>query len=357
MMPDLVRGPAPRKISFAVSLPHSVLATASLLCAAPAFEGLGDWLLEARVLLPHDLLAELCLLVTFPGGYQRFTGELAARLTGEAEPGSFERMLDRLRALSGDQYQQMALRALAKGSPAAPSGSDLWDLLSDRTSCAEYLSRIESDWAPEAIASLVFDGAQFKQRVLTALSRFWHECYAKEYAATRPLMERSVTYQKAQSHSPRFEDLFVNITGRLVPDTISSLIDGVDEIRFIPSCYVGPYVAYTHQDSLLIIYYNCRSTPASTAKPSAGDRAGLYPPLKALADETRLQILTLLHGQECYAQEIVDQLGLSQPAVSRHLNLMATAGVLSIRREGNTKYYTINTQTLAQLARALQTFL
>jgi DNA-binding transcriptional ArsR family regulator len=43
--------------------------------------------------------------------------------------------------------------------------------------------------------------------------------------------------------------------------------------------------------------------------------------------------------------------------VSRHLNLMATAGVLSIRREGNTKYYSLNSQTLAQLADALRWFL
>jgi DNA-binding transcriptional ArsR family regulator len=81
--------------------------------------------------------------------------------------------------------------------------------------------------------------------------------------------------------------------------------------------------------------------------------AALYPPLKALADETRLQILALLRDRELYAQEIVDRLHISQPAVSRHLNLMVAAGVLNIRREGNAKYYAINRDVLADLARAL----
>ena len=84
------------------------------------------------------------------------------------------------------------------------------------------------------------------------------------------------------------------------------------------------------------------------------DGASLYPPLKALADETRLQILALLQGRELYAQEIVDQLDISQPAVSRHLNLMAAAGVLTIRREGNAKYYSVNAETLARVADALR---
>ncbi len=356
-MPDLVKGLAPRRIQFLVSLPHSLLATASLICATSRFEGLGDWLREARALMPPDLLTELCLLVTFPGRYQRFTGELAAVLPADAGQLSFEQMQDRYRALSGDQYQQMALRALRKGFSPPPSTSELQELLEEPASAAEYLSHIGTSCPSETISQLVRDGEKLKQRVLATLSRFWHECYAQEYAGTLPLMERSVAYQRKQKHSPRFQDLFVSVTGRLVPEVISGLVDSVETVHFVPSCYVGPYVAYTHHENHLIVYYNCRSTPASTTTAAAGWRAGLYPPLKALADETRLEILALLHGRERYAQEIVDQLGLSQPAVSRHLNLMATAGILSIRREGNTKYYSLNVQTLAQLAGALSSLL
>jgi hypothetical protein len=203
---------------------------------------------------------------------------------------------------------------------------------------------------------LLRDGEQLKQRVLTTLTRFWHECYSQEYAVTLPLMERSVAYQSQQPHVTQFHDLFASVTGRLVPEIISDLVESVETVLFVPSCYVGPYVAYTRHDDQLNVFYNCRPTPASEAAPAPGITTGLYPPLKALADETRLAILALLHGREYYAQEIVERMGLSQPAVSRHLNLMATAGVLTVRREGNTKHYSVNTEKMAQLANALRTF-
>jgi DNA-binding transcriptional ArsR family regulator len=141
------------------------------------------------------------------------------------------------------------------------------------------------------------------------------------------------------------------VTGRLLPEGLVERLPSIRGVTFIPSCYVGPYVAYTVHADQLVLYYNCRSTPSG---PTVSDGTALYPPLKALADETRLQILALLQGRELYAQEIVDHLDISQPAVSRHLNLMATAGVLDTRREGNVKYYSINSETMSFLASALR---
>ena len=71
-MADLIAGLSPLPIRFSCSLAHSVLATASLLCAAPRFEGLGDWLRETRARLPVELCGELCTLIGFPGRHQRF---------------------------------------------------------------------------------------------------------------------------------------------------------------------------------------------------------------------------------------------------------------------------------------------
>jgi hypothetical protein len=203
------------------------------------------------------------------------------------------------------------------------------------------------------VAALLRNGQDLKTRLLAALNRFWHEIYAAEFQTTQPLMARSVLHHRAQHHGPVFAETFAAITGRLMPEGIVSLLPEITKITFIPSCYVGPYVAYAHYDDHLILFYNCRSTPSS---PAVVDGAALYPPLKALADETRLQILALLLGRELYAQEIVDHLDISQPAVSRHLNLMAAAGVLQIRREGNAKYYAIDGETMVRLADALRTY-
>ena len=82
----------------------------------------------------------------------------------------------------------------------------------------------------------------------------------------------------------------------------------------------------------------------------------LFPPLKALADETRLQILSILNGRELYAQEIVDRLDISQSAVSRHLQLMVSGGVLNARKEDSMKYFSVNEEMLSALAGRLKRF-
>jgi len=351
-MPNLLQGPSPLKVEYQVSLPHSVLATMGLLCAAPYFEGLPDRLWEVRNRLPADLLAELCLLVTFPGRYQRFTSELMGRIPGGMAGIDFERLIDHLQAIPGIHYQLIALRALARGGTPPPPVAELADLLHRPDAWAAYLDGIESEIPPETVADLVHDGQELKRRLVAALSRFWQVAYAAEFEATRPLMERSVAHWRAQPHNPIFHDTFVAVTGRLVPETIEELLPDISRVTFVPSCYVGPYVAYSDHDQDLIIYYNCRATPLEAG---VGGEIALYPPLKALADETRLQIISLLRGQELYAQEIVERLDISQPAVSRHLNLMAAAGVLNIRRDGNAKYYSVAGEKLVRLADAIRT--
>jgi hypothetical protein len=352
-MPELLEGPTPLSVNYIVSLPHSLLATASLLCAAPRVEGLGEWLREARARLPADLLTELELLITFPGRYQRFTGELLAHLPASAPEMTFDSLLEHLQAMPGAAFQEVALQALARGATPSPKPGEVLNLIDRPAEWAAYLESVGSEAAPEAVTSLVRDGQAFRRRVLEGLDRFWRQIYAEEYETTRPLMERSVFRHRARQYGADFQDLFTAATGRLIPERIVELLPSIRNVTFIPSCYVGPYVAYTHQAHNLVLFYNCRATPAS---PVITGGAALYPPLKALADETRLQILALLQGRELYAQEIVDQLDISQPAVSRHLNLMATAGVLSMRREGNVKYYSINAETLAHLASALRAY-
>ena len=349
-MADLIEGLSPLRTSFSCSLAHSVLATASLLCAAPRFEGLGDWLRETRARLPTDLCEELCTLIGFPGRHQRFTGELVARLPVEAFDATFDELLAVLEAIPGADYQTIALRALARGATPAPSPGELLDLMEDRSEWAAYLEQAGSEVAPAEVTALVRDGKRVKARVIEALARFWREAYAEEYHSTRALMERSVARSEARYRDTGFRETFTAVTGRLVPEPIADLLPGISHVVFMPSCYVGPYVAYTQSGENLYLYYNCRSTPASE---TTVDVTSLYPPLKALADETRLQILTLLQGRELYAQEIVEQLDISQPAVSRHLNLLATAGVLRIRREGNARYYSVDGETLRRLASAL----
>jgi ubiquinone/menaquinone biosynthesis C-methylase UbiE len=55
----------------------------------------------------------------------------------------------------------------------------------------------------------------------------------------------------------------------------------------------------------------------------------------ALADPTRLRILSLLRAMELSVGEIAQALGQSQPRVSRHVKILADAGIAERRKEGS----------------------
>jgi ArsR family transcriptional regulator, arsenate/arsenite/antimonite-responsive transcriptional repressor len=64
---------------------------------------------------------------------------------------------------------------------------------------------------------------------------------------------------------------------------------------------------------------------------------------KALADETRLQIMALLlHSDELCVCDCMQVLAISQSKASRHLRYLANAGLVEDRREAVWVYYRIS---------------
>jgi ArsR family transcriptional regulator len=62
---------------------------------------------------------------------------------------------------------------------------------------------------------------------------------------------------------------------------------------------------------------------------------------QALADPTRLRVVALLRIMELSVGELAHILGQSQPRVSRHLRILADAGVLERRKEGSWVFLTL----------------
>ncbi|WHO40061.1 metalloregulator ArsR/SmtB family transcription factor [Sphingobium sp. AP49] len=56
---------------------------------------------------------------------------------------------------------------------------------------------------------------------------------------------------------------------------------------------------------------------------------------RALADPTRLRVLHLLRAMELAVGEVAQAVGQSQPRVSRHIRILAEAGLIERRKEGN----------------------
>ena len=68
----------------------------------------------------------------------------------------------------------------------------------------------------------------------------------------------------------------------------------------------------------------------------------------ALADQIRVDVVTLLlQGERCVC-ELMDELDLAQSRLSWHLKTLSDAGIISGRREGRWNYYSLNADVLAE---------
>ncbi len=62
---------------------------------------------------------------------------------------------------------------------------------------------------------------------------------------------------------------------------------------------------------------------------------------KALADESRLRIVSVLAQGDFNVNELIEILRMGQSRISRHLKILADSGLVTNRREGNWIYYSL----------------
>jgi ArsR family transcriptional regulator len=91
-----------------------------------------------------------------------------------------------------------------------------------------------------------------------------------------------------------------------------------------------------------------------TAPLGAEERAALAERFKALADPSRVAILSMLSAaEECCVCVLTEQLELSQPTISHHLRVLREAGLVEASRRGTWAFYRLVPAALEELRSAL----
>jgi DNA-binding transcriptional ArsR family regulator len=78
--------------------------------------------------------------------------------------------------------------------------------------------------------------------------------------------------------------------------------------------------------------------------------------LQVLAEPSRQAILDVLRDGEQPVGELVTRLGMSQPAVSKHLRVLRDAGMVTVRVDAQRRLYRIRSEPLAELEEWLASY-
>ena len=364
VFPELLTYAPTVTAEFHLSLPQDLITSLRLLQAVDAFEGLSEWVYQTAAVLPDDFRSELLLL-----GYPikwcfRRQDSLIWRLS-PAHPAhtawqAFRIYLD---VTPAEEFQRVLLLNLAHEAdqPGPPTDPDTNALRQMMTT----VRRLEQEkWGQafvdlpddEPLIRLMQTPQQLKAQLIALLTRFWDEYYHQDFEAHRQALARSVAYHRRQTYLRGFTELFRQVTGRALSPTtrdyVQEYLGRIDRVIFSPCAHLGLYFQITLSFPTLIVAFNYRTTPAQATDAKA--TIELFPPLKALADETRLHILSLLQEREMYAQEIVEAVGLSQSTVSRHLQLLERTEVVTTRQMRGMKFYSINRASGRAILGALQ---
>jgi len=78
-------------------------------------------------------------------------------------------------------------------------------------------------------------------------------------------------------------------------------------------------------------------------------------PWKAVADDSRRQILLLLKNKEMTPSEIAGHFDFTFPAVSTHLRILREANLITEEKQGKNRFYSLNKKQTLEMMKFFET--
>ncbi len=360
-MPKLSQPATPAtQVEFVASVPLDLMNAMYFTSLVEGAEGIEDWPAQVRKEMDPALLAELDFLYTFPRGQPGVMGVLTDRLLAHPEAwadiDALTRFVGNLPLGVGKLPDDLGIQGLACYSVCSPFGyaeQEIDPLAHPREALIEAMEKGNGDM--EAALAVYDRPEELRARMLALIERFYEEHYRHDLPRRLPSLERSV----ATHRSRPVED--VNRLARELTGRTNSCLEGACEgpytkLIFVPSLDMGPYVSCADIPPIHGLFYPCEAEFVGAPPEEAEETRRLARIHKALGDEQRLRMLHLLREREMYAQEIVERTGLQQSVVSRQLAFMSAVGLLSARREGNMKFFSLNPEMQEELRKTLELF-
>ena len=310
--------------------------------------------------LPEDLRDELRTIIS---GSRYMPGVFEVGLTGDLP--TFADELEQFRAIDLTTFtheMSLALGGLGCGAMSFDPA-----VLDDPGYVDQVLAnaRATSEHRARTAAELFDDPAAFQVRVTTMLERYWTLAFEDEWERVRPRIEAEVTdgaRTLVTQGMPGLVEEFLP-EGRWDPDATEIVVerewDGTCDVAdrggmlFVPTVYGWPRVMIELAEPWPVsIFFPLRELRQPEV-PHASDHE-VADGLRALGDETRLQITRLVAEEPRSTKELATLLSLSESAVSRHLKTLASAGVVDSQRDGYFVLYRLVPERIGALGGALR---
>jgi DNA-binding transcriptional ArsR family regulator len=199
-----------------------------------------------------------------------------------------------------------------------------------------------------------------QQMIVNHLRWFWNEHLAQEWERTELLLRESVkAFQKTNLHNMNRLEAARYVTGQdLNTEKWEQTLEHADQIIFMPNPHIGPYVTRLYRGNDVVLVFGARLPEDADVRIPELDRADIVTRMSALSDDTRLRILQMIaEGGELRSQDIIEEVGLSQPSISRYLTQLTATGYLQERRVNGSKAYALNRDRIEKTLKAVRKFL
>lgn len=352
---NIILAPSKTTISIALEPAQNALNSLVFLYKAEHLSGLDEWVTRTVATLSSQRFHTHRLV--FQGLFYAFSPTRSLP--------SFTAYLDDLAGQDPRALRDRLFAAYASMPPltephATTKLPDLAPLLASRDAFIAYLrERFSAEHIDVQIETeahvLLNDPPAMKELIVSHLGSMWNETLAAEWERVTPMLQACVDAFRQTDFSSRATlDAVRFVIGREPEEWWKLALEQVEQVIFVPSAHIGPYLYKFKANRVLWLIFGARLPPGAPIRAPDVSRAELLVRLLAMADDTRLRILQLVAELgELSSPDIMRRLELSQSAASRHLQQLSATGYLVERRQDGAKWYSLNPNRVEDTSQAL----
>lgn len=363
-MTDFITSPSQAQIAFSLEPAYNALHSMMLLTKVDQLSGLNEWVTRTSAALnPTEARVHRLVMVGF---YYAVMPQRSWR--------SFPAYLDHLENANPvylrdkllNTYNNLPLCTTdqdADGTRARPKFDIHTALETSETYLGFLGERFEECYIDIELENqayqYVIDPPAMQQLIVGHLRQMWEAHLEPEWKRTLPMLRDSLKAFR-QSNTTKMDSIEAAeyVIGQPLDEHLKKSVSEAQQVLFVPSAHIGPYVSKFKLGSRLGILFGARLPEGTPIYAPDLSRNEILVRLNALADDTRLRILKLIAEQgELRSHDIMARLQLSQSASSRHLKQLSATSYLIERRCEGAKCYQLNPDRIEDTLHAVRSFL